>query len=287
MSESVRRGTPTTRLCSSRTECSTSESTISQSCGDRRERTDVAVHDARVRTDRRRAADRRVDDARRRLRSRRDPRCARTSSTVPSIRGSSVSSTSRLLSSSGSFLPVSIHQPAEDLVAHPMAVVDQPLDGVGDLELAAGRRFDRRAPRCGCRDRRGRRRRPRGRTAGPAGFSISCDHLAVGAEHRDAELPRDRRRARGGSAPTRTPSVGAGPVRARSASKASTNSLSPCCSMLSPRYITKSSSPRKSRAMSTQCARPSGASCGMYVTSTPQREPSPTAARSRRRCRRR
>ena len=49
--------------------------------------------------------------------------------------------------------------------------------------------------------------------------------------------------------------------------------------MLSPRYITKSSSPRKSRAMSTQCARPSGASCGMYVTATPQREPSPTAAR--------
>ncbi len=31
--------------------------------------------------------------------------------------------------------------------------------------------------------------------------------------------------------------------------------------------------------MSTQCARPSGASCGMYVTSTPQRDPSSTAAR--------
>ena len=41
----------------------------------------------------------------------------------------------------------------------------------------------------------------------------------------------------------------------------------------------KSSSPRKSRAISTQWARPSGASWGMYVTRTPQRDPSPTAAR--------
>ena len=40
--------------------------------------------------------------------------------------------------------------------------------------------------------------------------------------------------------------------------------------------MTKSSSPRKSRAIRTQCASPSGASCGMYVISTPKREPSPT-----------
>ena len=37
----------------------------------------------------------------------------------------------------------------EDLVAHPVAVVDEPLDGVGDLELAAGRRLDRAARRRG------------------------------------------------------------------------------------------------------------------------------------------
>ena len=44
--------------------------------------------------------------------------------------------------------------------------------------------------------------------------------------------------------------------------------------MLSPRYITKSSSPRNSRAISTQCARPSGSSCGMNVIEAPNWEPS-------------
>ena len=56
---------------------------------------------------------------------------------------------------------------AEHLGAHPVPVVDQPLDGVGDLEFAARRRFDgvdRLVDRAG---RRGRRRRGRGRTAGP------------------------------------------------------------------------------------------------------------------------
>ena len=60
--------------------------------------------------------------------------------------------------------------------------------------------------------------------------------------------------AAGGSSPAR------GPPRRRA-----TNAPRSCSSRLSPRYITKSSSPRKSRAMSTQWARPSGASWGMYV----------------------
>ena len=37
----------------------------------------------------------------------------------------------------------------EDLVAHPVPLVDQPLDRVGDLELAARRRLDRARRRRG------------------------------------------------------------------------------------------------------------------------------------------
>src|SRR3989304_5965453 len=48
---------------------------------------------------------------------------------------------------------------------------------------------------------------------------------------------------------------------------------------LSPKNITKRSSPRKSRLIFTACASPSGASCGMKAMLTPQRPPSPTAAR--------
>ena len=154
--------------------------------------------------------------------------------------------------------------PARISCAHAVAVVEEPLDRVGDLELAARRRFDRAhrvvdrrveevhadereigradrpASRRGARCRRRRRTRPR-RTA------------------------RDRRRARAGSARpggrrSSSPSSGGG---ARAASNASTNVRRSCCSMLSPRYTTKSSSPRKSRAMSTQWARPRGASCWM------------------------
>ena len=47
-----------------------------------------------------------------------------------------------------------------------VAVVDQPLDGVGDLELAAGRRLDRAHGLVDGRRRTGTRRRARGSTAG-------------------------------------------------------------------------------------------------------------------------
>ena len=49
---------------------------------------------------------------------------------------------------------------------------------------------------------------------------------------------------------------------------------------LSPRYMTKLSPARKSRAMPTAWASPSGASCGMKVTFASNFEPSPTAART-------
>ena len=106
---------------------------------------------------------------------------------MPSIRGSSVSRTRRLLSRSGSFFPVSIHQPLQHLVPDALAVVDQPLDRVGDLELAAGRRLDRRdgvvdvgVEEVDADDREVGRR---------VGRLLDQLHdLAVGAEHRDAEL---------------------------------------------------------------------------------------------------
>ena len=49
---------------------------------------------------------------------------------------------------------------------------------------------------------------------------------------------------------------------------------------LSPRYMTKLSPARKSRAMPTAWARPSGASWAMKVTSASNFDPSPTAART-------
>ena len=53
----------------------------------------------------------------------------------------------------------------EDFVRDPVTVVEEPLDRVGDLELAPRRRLDRRAPRRGCCGRRGTRRQARGLTA--------------------------------------------------------------------------------------------------------------------------
>ena len=55
----------------------------------------------------------------------------------------------------------------EDFVHHRVAVVDQPLDRVGDLELAPRRRLDGRDRLVDARCRRCRRRRARDRTADP------------------------------------------------------------------------------------------------------------------------
>ena len=131
---------------------------------------------------------------------------------------------------------------AQDLVAHASSVVDEPLDRVGDLELAARRRLDRAhrgvdldIEEVDADDREVRRRVLR--------LLDELDDLTVVAEHRDARLTGivDVREQdlRGEHA-----AVGVRARSARSASKASTNSLRPCCSMLSPRYMTKSSSPR-------------------------------------------
>jgi hypothetical protein len=118
---------------------------------DRGERADVAVDDPGVLADDRRAPDGRVDDDRapglddhlaghRRVGVHARPRSR-----------SSVPSTIRLASSSSSFFPVSSHQPSTWRPARTVAVVDQPLDRVGDLELAPPRRLD---PLGGVEDRR-------------------------------------------------------------------------------------------------------------------------------------
>ena len=149
----------------------------------------------------------------------------------------------------------------EDLVAHPVALVDQPLDGVGDLELAAGGGLDGAhrlvdgaveevdADEGEVRRRVGRLLDQRADRA-VVGEGGHAEALRVGhAGQQDL-----RGRTASGRRPRRPPGA---------ASKASANSLTPWRRRLSPRYITKSSSPRKSPAISTQWARPSGSSCGM------------------------
>ncbi|CAM5470863.1 hypothetical protein SGLAM104S_08633 [Streptomyces glaucescens] len=98
---------------------------------------------------------------------------------------------------------------------------------------------------------------------GCSGFSTSRSTRPVPST---SATPKAR-----GSATLCTTSWAAGRRARNSAAMSST----PSESRLSPRYMTKSSSPRNSREMATQCASPRGASCGMYVSRTPNSEPSP------------
>ena len=228
-----------------------------------------------------RPADRRVDDLGAGLDD--DPAVDRPSRRRPCRRSacSIFSSSSRFASSSGVSLPVSIHQPVSSSQPHAVAVVDQPLDRVGDLQLAAiatARSSATASWIVGSNRYTPTSARSDG---GSAGFSTRRTTWPSASSVGDAEpvrighlLQQDlgrRRRRR----------------RSRAASNADTNAARSCSSRLSPRYITKSSSPRNSRAISTQWARPSGASCGMYVidartASRRRARPSP-----RRGCRRR
>ena len=140
---------------------------------------------------------------------------------------------------------------------HAVALVDEPLDRVGDLELAPRRRLDRahrvvdgRVEQVDADEREVGRR---------IGRLLDESHdVARGVERGDAELARvvDVREQdlRG----RRLAIAGRRAAACATLSNASTNVRRSCCSMLSPRYMTKSSSPRKSRAISTQCASPSG-----------------------------
>ena len=141
MSESISRGTPTMRLPGITTECSTSLSSDLAALADGGERADVAAGDAGAGADDGRAAHVRVEqlgagldddaalDPARALQLAVDARLERLEH--PGVRLEQ------------RVLLAGVEPPAlEHLVADGVAVVDQPLDGVGDLELAAPRRLD-------------------------------------------------------------------------------------------------------------------------------------------------
>ena len=130
------------------------------------------------------------------------------------------------------------------------AAVDHVLDGVGDLELAAG------AGRDGLHaveDGRGEEvHADQGEVAARLGRLLDEPrHVPVAVELGDAValrvgdlLQQDER------------------IRAARLERLARTAAMPSLSRLSPRYMTNGSSPRKASLMSTACARPSGASCG-------------------------
>ena len=162
--------------------------------------------------------------------------------------------------------PAGVLPPAGDHVRlDAQAAVDHVLDGVGDLELAAG------AGRDGLDavedGRREQVHAHQGEVAARLGRLLHEPRDAAGAvELGDAVALGSatfcRRMSASGSF----------------CSNARTNGAMPSLSRLSPRYMTNGSSPRNASLMSTACASPSGASCGRYVTASPNRLPSPTAA---------
>ena len=179
------------RICESSitTECSISLLTISQPAPIAAERTDEAVDDARAGADRDRAADRRVDDLG--ARPRRRPGRRSTTPRRPCRRCavSIFSSSSRLASSSGVSLPVSIHQPVSSSVrtrwpwsiSHWMAsVISSSPRADGSIAATASWIVgsNRYTPTSARSD------------GGSAGFSTRCDDVAVGVERGDAEAVR-------------------------------------------------------------------------------------------------
>ena len=132
---------------------------------------------------------------------------------------------------------------------HAQATVDHVLDGIGDLELTARRRLDGLDA---LEDGRRNRYTPTSARSlrGSVGFSTSRA-VSVAVELGDAVGVRIGDLLQQDEC-----------VRTVS-SKARTNGVMPSLRRLSPRYMTNGSSPRNSSAMSTACANPSGASCGM------------------------
>ena len=212
------------------------------------------------------------------------PSMNESSSTVPSMRVSIVSRISRFASSSGVSLPVSIHQPVRISVRTRQAVVDQPLDRVGDLEFAARATVRSLRPRRGSPGRTGTRRPARGSTVGPRASRRACTTWPSASSDGDTEPMRIRHLLQQDLGGRRHSPAGArrrervderrrGPARA-------------CCR----RGTSRSRRRRGSRGRSdTQCARPSGASCSMYVTvdAAELRAVADRRPASRRGCRRR
>ena len=164
----------------------------------------------------------------------------------------------RLASSMSSRRPVSFHQPVTSCGSTREAAVDEVLDRVGDLQLAArrgpdrlGRLHDRRGEHVDARPARGRcGARPASPPAAPPGRPPA----------------RRRRRTRGRAR------AGAGSWRRwRRRGSGPPGSVMPSRSRLSPRYITNGESPRNASAVSTAWARPSGASCADVGHPDPER----------------
>ena len=160
---SSRRRMSMMRLSSITTECSISLFDTSHPLPIARVRTDEAVDDARSGADRRRTADRRVHD----LGAGRDHDPAVDDRAVVDR---AVDPVLDLLEQQ----PVRLEQrgqlpgvdppTAQQLAPDQVLFVDQPLDRVGDLQLAAIRRLDRARPLRGWSRRTGTRRPARGRT---------------------------------------------------------------------------------------------------------------------------
>ena len=226
--------------------CSTSARRTTHAGGDGRVRADVGVLDQRARADDGRPAHRRAHHPRARL----DHHAAldrAVASTSPSHAGlehveDEAVGLEHVLQAAG-VLPPAGHHVRLDA----QAAVDEVLDGVGDLELAARRGPDRLRR---LQDRRG--------------------------EHVDAHQREVARRLRGLLHQPHDPAVlqlgdavglGVGTCWSRimasrpPARNSSTRAVMPSRSRLSPRYITNGESPRNSSAVSTAWARPSGASC--------------------------
>ena len=168
----------------------------------------------------------------------------------------------------------------EDLVADPVAVVDEPLDGVGDLQLAAGRRLDGAHGLVDGGGRTGRRRPGPGRTAGRRASR-------PGARRRRRRRARPRRTAAGrapgsaGSGPTAGRGAverrcGARPVGLEAVDELGEALLAAGCRRGTSRSRRR---PGSRRAMSTQWARPERRVLGdVGDLERPTATPSPTAA---------
>ena len=214
--------------------------------GDRRERTDVAVHDPRALADDRRARGSGSSTTSPPVSMTTLPSIVDASSTLPSLRGLDASraragcsraagpscrcrSTSPAAPRGAPGCPCSrSHWIASVISSSPRA--DGSIDATASW-IVGVEQVDA--------DEREVRRRVRR-------LLDQVEHLAAVVDRGDPELASGPRRGRAGSA---RPGASAPSRRPGASRTASTNSARPCWSMLSPRYITKSSSPRKSRAM--------------------------------------
>ena len=232
----------------SRIECSTSAPSIDAALADRRIRPDVAVGQPRARADDRRPAHRRALQPRARLDTTR-PSTLRVDQLALDAPLDAVEDQpvglEHVVQAAGVLPPA-----LDDVRLDAPAGVDEVLDRVGDLELAARAGLDRAR-----------------RVVDPRREHVDADEREVrrrlAAASRRARRRGRRRARRRRSARGRAPASAGSARRARWPGTRATRSSIPPCSRLSPRYMTNGSSPRNGSAVSTAWARPAGSSCTM------------------------